>query len=342
MPVVTQKMIAEATGVSTITVSRALRDSPHVSPDTKAKIREAAKRLGYVADPMLSALVNYRTNRTSEYNKIAILSAGSGDSDWTSSPWGKPVLEGMEEGCQDYGFSMELFHLHSVDGKLQRMLDILTARGIESVILLLAPEPDSKVYAGNPEYWKPFHIVRIEFSEDSPPSHCVGNDQYGSITMAWDRLWQRGYRRIGLEIHQRSLARVHGIWEAAFLWKQQQMRTEASQIPALLHEDLSKEMVQDYVDTHHLDAIIGRVRQVPGWLREGGIQIPEQFGWVGLDLRPDEEDFAGIVQQRKEMGRSAVNLIHRLKLERQFGALPYERDLMLKGIWKEGRTVRPA
>lgn len=54
--------VAALAGVSTATVSRALRDLPNVAPATRDKVRRAAELLDYVADPAASALAAGRTN----------------------------------------------------------------------------------------------------------------------------------------------------------------------------------------------------------------------------------------------------------------------------------------
>ena len=46
---ITIKDIAESVGVAPSTVARALADHPHVHEETKARIREKAAQLGYVA-----------------------------------------------------------------------------------------------------------------------------------------------------------------------------------------------------------------------------------------------------------------------------------------------------
>ena len=47
---VTMKEIAQETGFSVNTVSKALRDAPDLSAQTKRMIRDAAKRLGLKGD----------------------------------------------------------------------------------------------------------------------------------------------------------------------------------------------------------------------------------------------------------------------------------------------------
>ncbi len=63
MAVVTSHDVARLAGVSQPTVSRALRDSPKVSADTKEKVRRAAEALGYVLSETGRALSSGRTHR---------------------------------------------------------------------------------------------------------------------------------------------------------------------------------------------------------------------------------------------------------------------------------------
>lgn len=53
--------VAIAAGVSTATVSRALRGLPRVSTATGEKVLEAARRLGYAASPTASGLASGTT-----------------------------------------------------------------------------------------------------------------------------------------------------------------------------------------------------------------------------------------------------------------------------------------
>ncbi|MFQ9707244.1 MAG: LacI family DNA-binding transcriptional regulator [Bifidobacterium dentium] len=55
--------VAKAAGVSTFTVSRALRGMDHVAPRTREKVLQAAKELNYTVSKAASALASGQTNR---------------------------------------------------------------------------------------------------------------------------------------------------------------------------------------------------------------------------------------------------------------------------------------
>ena len=50
------KDIAARAGVSTMTVSKVLRDAPDISAATKARVRALAEQMGYVPDAMAQSL----------------------------------------------------------------------------------------------------------------------------------------------------------------------------------------------------------------------------------------------------------------------------------------------
>ena len=60
--IVTQKEVAEALGLSIMTVSRALNNRSNVNPKTKKRIQEVAEKMGYMPNDVAKSLVSKRTN----------------------------------------------------------------------------------------------------------------------------------------------------------------------------------------------------------------------------------------------------------------------------------------
>lgn len=91
--------VARVTGVSTATVSRALRGLPNVSEDTRRSIREAADRLGYVPSSTAAGLATGRT--------MAMGVVVPNVSRWFYTA----VLEGIDAELRRMGYDMILFNL---------------------------------------------------------------------------------------------------------------------------------------------------------------------------------------------------------------------------------------
>src|ERR1700712_734517 len=93
--------VARATGVSTATVSRALRGLPNVSDTTRAAVRRAADELGYVASSSASGLASGRT--------LAMGVVVPSVSRWFYTS----VLEGVDSALREANYDMILYNLAS-------------------------------------------------------------------------------------------------------------------------------------------------------------------------------------------------------------------------------------
>ncbi|BDZ54362.1 LacI family DNA-binding transcriptional regulator [Agromyces marinus] len=91
--------VAKLAGVSTATVSRALSGRGHVSPASKAKVEDAAARLGYVVSSNASGLASGRTRNVGVV--IPFLNR------WYFSS----VLEGAQQALLRNGYDLTLYNL---------------------------------------------------------------------------------------------------------------------------------------------------------------------------------------------------------------------------------------
>lgn len=101
--------VARATGVSTATVSRALRGLPNVSDSTRAAVRRAADELGYVASSSASGLASGRT--------LAMGVVVPSVSRWFYTS----VLEGVDAELRTASYDMILFNLGGHRGDRERV-----------------------------------------------------------------------------------------------------------------------------------------------------------------------------------------------------------------------------
>ena len=117
------KEIAEAAGVSVMTVSKALRDKPDLAHATKARIRALADRMGYVPDLSASGL----RNRTSRLFGLIIPA--------TTDPVFARVQLAIEQNAQELGydllFAQSLGKPEREEAALRRML----ARRVDGIFI---------------------------------------------------------------------------------------------------------------------------------------------------------------------------------------------------------------
>ena len=99
--------IGKKVGKTKATVSMALRNDPRISSKTRAQIKKVAKSLGYMPDPLLSALVaRKRTMLTSrKLANLAVIIDDNWRLDAPASLWLDGAVEGMRSAWLKYGYN---------------------------------------------------------------------------------------------------------------------------------------------------------------------------------------------------------------------------------------------
>lgn len=126
--------VARAAGVSTATVSRALRGLPNVSGATRERVREAASRLGYVPSPSAASLASGRT-RT-----IGLLTP------WVSRWFFAQVIEGAERALRAVGYDVLLYTFEVEQHRRRRRVDpSVLRRRVDGTLVVGLPLDDDEV-----------------------------------------------------------------------------------------------------------------------------------------------------------------------------------------------------
>jgi DNA-binding LacI/PurR family transcriptional regulator len=120
--------VARLAGVSTATVSRALRGLPAVAEQTRARVAEAAARLGYVASPHASRLAGGRTG--------AVGVVVPRITRWFFAT----VVEAAEETLYQAGWDMLLYNLGGHEQTRHRLLHTHALhKRVDAVMLVATP-----------------------------------------------------------------------------------------------------------------------------------------------------------------------------------------------------------
>ncbi|WP_350347943.1 LacI family DNA-binding transcriptional regulator [Agromyces sp. G08B096] len=172
--------VAKLAGVSTATVSRALSGRGHVSPTSKAKVEEAAARLGYVVSSNASSLASGRTRNIGVV--IPFLNR------WFFSS----VLEGAQQALLRHGYDLTLYNL-SGDGRERESVfeHFLLRQRVDAVIAV-------SLELTEPEVRRLHHLGKplVGVGGPIPGVRTLTIDDVAVARLATEHLLGLGHRRI--------------------------------------------------------------------------------------------------------------------------------------------------
>lgn len=177
--VVTSHDVARLAGVSQPTVSRALRDSPKVSEETKRRVREAAAALGYVPSETGRALSSGRTRR------IGLLLTD------LENQFYPHVIAPMHHELEALGYQLVLQTESSDTG---RVADRLLANALDGV-LLATTTVDSVLPVRLRDRGVPF--VYFNRTSEAVEADSAEVDAESGLRSLAERMLELGHRRIG-------------------------------------------------------------------------------------------------------------------------------------------------
>lgn len=336
--IVTLRDIAERVSLSRMAVSLALRGLPSVPPKTQERVWAAARELGYRPDPVVKQAL--RTLRASYHKRnpivVALVTHGGNDQ-WRRHSTLRSYAAGIGRRAEEMGFDLQTFERRRDGMRDERLSDIMTARGIRH--LIVAPLPEHRVGETIGFAWERFCSVAIARSLLSPELHRVCADHFASALMAYAKIVEKGYRRIGLAIDSEIDRRSGGRWRGGFLVAEAEHGLP--QIPPLVGDALEKTAFLKWLDAWSPDAIITQGTHVLPWLREAGVRVPRDVAVCCTSLLPGEPDMpdAGICETFEAVGAAAVNLIAGEVIGREVGLPRHPVNIGIVGEWVDGSMM---
>ena len=179
-PMTSIKDVARSVGVSTATVSRALRGLPRVSDETRDRVLAAAAELDYVASPNAAGLASGRTRSVGVIVPFVTRWFYAG------------VVQGAEELLREAGYDLLLYNLGGSQEARQRIFrgDLLRKR-VDAVLVLSLTPTDAEV-ASLGRLNRPVAVVGASV----PGWGSVRIDDQATARIAMQHLLALGHRRI--------------------------------------------------------------------------------------------------------------------------------------------------
>lgn len=177
------KDIALELGLSTSTVSRALSDHPHVSRETKERVKKAVDKAGYQLNAMASSL------RKSKSNIIGLIVPR------ISMYFQSAVITAIQNELQKCDYNLMIFQSNESPALEKQLVNVLHALRVEGLIV------SATLYT---EDFSPFDVfskanVPLIFYDRVPngyPAHKIQGDDFQGGYKSTLHLLEQGCRRI--------------------------------------------------------------------------------------------------------------------------------------------------
>jgi LacI family transcriptional regulator len=337
---VTMRDIALELGLSHVTVSLALGDSPRLPESRRAQVKETARRMGYRPDPMLAALLHYRNAG----KKAPIRSAIAWINTWTEPAELRKYKEfdgywtGAREVAEAHGYHLEEFTAHN-EVSFNRLKMVLAARNIQG--LLLPPSQTAGMLMPSTLPWDNYAIVCFGHSHTELPAHVVTANQTAAGRLAFAKATELGYKRVGFVTIDGTLKRM--LFSAGYL-QGQSLLPPSARIPLLAlsecHTERHKDDLRTWITDNRPDAIITDHSGLSRLLKTISICVPRDVGLAALSILDGNAD-AGINQNPVEIGRGAAETLVSLINHNHRGIPKFQRHILVEGVWTNGSTMPP-
>jgi LacI family transcriptional regulator len=318
----------------------ALRDHPRIPAKTRARVKAVAAKLGYRVNPLVSALMqSRRSGKTVKHVTLAYVTNYPTRFGWRPPHHDRPdFFPGAVARARDLGYKLEHFWLAEPGMTPARFCDILSARGINGLIIGRLPPGQHALDLA----WSRYSCVALGLTLRAPLLHHVTENHFDAAWQAMRRCRERGYRRVGFVFSEANDSpRVGDRWLGAFLAQQQQFPA-ADRIPPCPVVPADERSFREWFQRVRPDALLtSHARPVLGWLERMGRRVPRDVGLIDLAGDHPEVECAGIYYDPEKIGALAIEMLIGLMHRNETGVPTAQHEIVLTGEGREGRTLPP-
>ena len=336
--------IARMVGLSKNAVSLALRSDPQIPERTRQRVREAADRLGYRSNALVSQLMTQlRASRTTRWQaKLALLNAHRDPEALRNHPTLPTSVSGCEARAEKLGYSFDRFWMHDPSMTAASWLRILQARSIRGIVIVGLMDT-ARLPAALLPVWRALPTVVTGVRTRDPALSFCSVDHHALTVMAFEKALQLGYRRPALVLDNGIDDLVERRFSAGFLAAQHRS-ARSRHIPifqAFGDADLTAPRpFWPWMRRHKPDVLFTLYNRVVSWVEDAGWKIPGDIGVIQLEWRGSRPRIAGMNQHNELTGAAAVDMVVSQINNGEVGVQEFPRATLIGASWVEGPSVR--
>lgn len=304
---VNMKMLAAELGLSTATVSKALRDSYEISADTKNRVIAAARRLHYIPNPFASSLRNNRSHT------IAIILPEIADSFFSQA------INGIESIVSQHQYHALIYLTHESYQREVQMFDQLNSGRVDGVLLSISCETSDTTHIQN-LLDTDLPVVLFDRVSEGLAAASVKTNDYDSAYQATLHLLTQGCKRISLLTINGFPAmlqlRAAGYQQALTDHKTDPQHSTILTCSSKSHED-NVALIKQHIKDNQPDGFVITVEHLAtsAYLacKELEITIPDEIKVICFTNQPTasilQPPLSTVQQPAYEMGKQAAELL---------------------------------
>ena len=325
---VTIKDIAKALGLSTSTVSRALRDSYEISPETKKRVLEYSEKNNYRPNPIALSLKEKRSR------SIGVVVCEIANSFFSQ------IINGIESIAYDKCYNVIIAQSHESYEREVLNVQYLASRSIDGLLVSVSSETQEMEHLKN-LHERGFPIVFFDRVVDELQTHKVIVDNFKGAYDATVHLAKSGFRNIaalaGSEYLSITKERLSGYAKAL---EDEGRSYDESLVRYCLHGGMLYEEVEAALDQllelpNKPDAILASADKLTTncmrYFKKHKIRVPEDVALIGfsnLDLTDLLSPSLSVVRQPAfEMGQLSTELLIQ-QIESKRPVKDFERSIL--------------
>lgn len=337
---VSLKQIAQQAGVSISAVSMALRNHPRISHARRTEIQRIAHKLGYRKSIYVSSLMRHirHARPIKEKETLAVVWVSPFDDINQESPL-KRMCDGARIRAEELGYRLDLFCYHDPEVSPQRLNRILISRGIRGVLIVPYGITHTEVQMD----WERFSSATVNYSMPNPLIHRAVAGFFSDTVIALRKLWDMGYRRIGLISRKEKHQFIDSLIMGAYLdFMHEHYEEDMERIPPPVFYTSFPDWERCFSAWYQRvkpDAILTMRWDIAAILRKQGIKIPGDVGMAILNHSNRSVNFAGVDPLSERIGAMGVDLVIDQLENNEFGIPSFPKVITIEGQWINGPSV---
>ena len=269
---VTLEDVAKATGFTTNTVSRALKNKPDISKATCERIQQVAREMGYVRNYIASSLRSGRTKA------IAMITGNM------TNPFNAVLADLIQREAFRLGYTLEILCSQDDSGMEVNMVEMALSRQVDG-ILILPWSAESPALGLIRDSGVPYVLLNRHVDDERDDSIVFDEEQGGYL--AAKHLIEAGHRKLAMISHSDVIFATKARY-AGFLRACSEAGISQDNIDfACVRKN--REIIRQLQDWKQRDFTgIFSFCDVEAWgeitlMERCGLRVPEDFCFVGFD-----------------------------------------------------------